>query len=228
MNNKNNSIYLEKPKYLYTILMRGDNGAGKTQVLNRYVDGDFGDTSGYVDFKVKNLIINEEYIKLRIWDLSIGCESFRRSQAYFRNIHGIVFIYDIINIESFTSIKQHWYEHYKKFRLDNKDVPSSKSSLNPGYGLKNNIPQILVIGTKSDLRNKDNYKKCVDTDQAREFANSINALFYETSSKDNINVNSSFLDLTTQLINCTETIEVSNNNDQKTQQKKPFSICSIN
>jgi small GTP-binding protein len=53
------------------ILIIGDSGVGKTNILYRFVDNQFFfnslNTLG-VDFKIKTVTVNDKKIKLSIWD----------------------------------------------------------------------------------------------------------------------------------------------------------------
>uniref|UniRef100_A0A8C9FZR6 Ras-related protein Rab-33B n=1 Tax=Pavo cristatus TaxID=9049 RepID=A0A8C9FZR6_PAVCR len=72
--------------------------------------------------------------EIQLWDTA-GQERFRKSmvQHYYRNVHAVVFVYDMTNIASFHSLPS-WIEECKQ------------------HLLANDIPRILV-GNKCDLRN---------------------------------------------------------------------------
>ncbi len=54
-----------------------------------------------VDFRIKNLILQEEIIKLYIWDTA-GQERYRSViSAYFKGTHGIIGIFDLHNFSTF-------------------------------------------------------------------------------------------------------------------------------
>jgi Ras-related protein Rab-1A len=78
-------------------------------MLVRFADNIFSDnylcTIG-VDFKIKTLKVDTKVIKMQIWDTA-GQERFRSiSQAYYRNSHGCIAIYDITNRQSFDSLEE--------------------------------------------------------------------------------------------------------------------------
>ena len=96
--------------YMYKLLIVGDTGVGKTNILLNLVDGQFDGshlaTIG-VDFKVKTLVLDGKRVKLRIWDTA-GQERFRTiTAAYYRGADGIVLVYDVTNENSFHNI-QRW------------------------------------------------------------------------------------------------------------------------
>ncbi|EGC35467.1 hypothetical protein DICPUDRAFT_78832 [Dictyostelium purpureum] len=210
MSTKNNNNNNNNNKF--KVLLVGNFKVGKTSILLKYVDGEF--TENYIatigiDFKVKNIEIDNESLKFILWDHPRGCDRLRTiTSAYYRNLNGIIFVYDITDKKSFSSIQSIWYPECKKYSPD-----------------KAYIPSILILGTKSDLRNQSNYKECVDTDQAREYAASIKALFFEVSSKENLNLDSSLLELFTQIKNNDSRTLDQNKNDQIKKQK---SSCIIN
>lgn len=69
----------DNQNYLVKILIMGDTGVGKTNILTRYVENRFNDsymaTIG-VDFKIKTILIDDINIKMQIWDTA-GQERFK-------------------------------------------------------------------------------------------------------------------------------------------------------
>ena len=69
----------EQADYTFKILLIGESGVGKTAILERYCDNVFNEsllsTVG-VDFKSKNLQIENKQIKIQLWDTA-GQEKFR-------------------------------------------------------------------------------------------------------------------------------------------------------
>ena len=67
--------------------MIGDAGVGKSAILLRFADNTFSDsyinTIG-VDFKIQNVEVNGERVKLQIWDTA-GQERFRTITCKFFN-----------------------------------------------------------------------------------------------------------------------------------------------
>jgi Ras-related protein Rab-8A len=92
---------------LIKVIIIGDSGVGKTNVLTRYCEGIFKDsyvaTIG-VDFKIKVLNIDDTRVKLQIWDTA-GQERFRNiTTTYFKGAAGIILVYSIDNYDSFRNI----------------------------------------------------------------------------------------------------------------------------
>ena len=165
--------------YLFKILIIGDSGVGKSCILHRFTDDMFMEnyisTIG-VDFKIKTLDIDGKIIKLQIWDTA-GQERFRViTSAYYRGAHGIVLVYDVTSEMSFKNLN-YWLEETVKFASEN----VSK----------------LIIGNKCDIINK----REVSYTTAREYAESLNINYVETSAKNNTNINKIFNDISTNLLN---------------------------
>ena len=92
----------------FKILTIGESGVGKTCILRRFVENKFLKnhlaTIG-IDFKTKNLIINNKEIKLKIWDTA-GQERFRNiTTQYYKGADGIVLVYDVTDDGSFEKIR---------------------------------------------------------------------------------------------------------------------------
>lgn len=65
------------------ILLVGDSGVGKSCILLRYADNEFQSnfvTTIGIDFKMKNVVVNDTSVKLQIWDTA-GQERFRTITA---------------------------------------------------------------------------------------------------------------------------------------------------
>ena len=92
---------------LAKVIIIGDSGVGKTNLLTKFCDGVFKDsyvaTIG-VDFKLKTVIIEDTKFKLQIWDTA-GQQRFRNiTQTYYKGASGIILAYAINNKQSFKNI----------------------------------------------------------------------------------------------------------------------------
>ncbi|XP_052586698.1 ras-related protein Rab-33B [Peromyscus californicus insignis] len=163
---------------IFKIIVIGDSNVGKTCLTYRFCAGRFPDrteaTIG-VDFRERAVEIDGERIKIQLWDTA-GQERFRKSmvQHYYRNVHAVVFVYDMTNMASFHSLPS-WIEECKQ------------------HLLANDIPRILV-GNKCDLRSAIQ----VPTDLAQKFADTHSMPLFETSAKnpnDNDHVEAIFMTL---------------------------------
>jgi Ras-related protein Rab-1A len=163
--------------YLFKLLLIGDSGVGKSCLLLRFADNTYTDsyisTIG-VDFKIRTLDIDGKMVKLQIWDTA-GQERFRTiTSSYYRGAHGIIVVYDVTDKVSFTNVKQ-WLGEIDRYACQ---------SVNK-----------LLVGNKADLVEK----KVVDFNEAKEFADSLNISFLETSAKSSQNVEEAFLMMTRQI-----------------------------
>lgn len=156
--------------YFFKILLIGDSGVGKSCLLLRFADDSWTDThisTIGVDFKIKTLTIDGKTIKLQIWDTA-GQERFRTiTSSYYRGAQGIILVYDCTDMESFQNVKQ-WMGEIDRYACENVNK--------------------LLVGNKTDLVDE----KVVETSVAKEFADSMDIPFIETSAKNATNVEQCF------------------------------------
>ena len=186
--NNNSSTY--DYEYLFKILLIGNSNVGKSSLFLRFVDEiwkeNFVPTIG-VDFKIKSIKIDNKIIKLQIWDTA-GQERFRSIlSSYYKGANGILLLYDITNVNSFKSLSN-WLIDIEK--------NSSK-----------NVKKIL-IGNKCDL----NELRKIPINKGKEFADTYNMKFIETSAKNNVNINECFNILGKELLN---NIDLKSNKKEK-------------
>ncbi|KAM8848345.1 ras-related protein Rab-33A [Synchiropus splendidus] len=158
------SLELSIQTRIFKIIVIGDSNVGKTCLTFRFTGGSFPDkteaTIG-VDFREKAVEIEGETIKVQVWDTA-GQERFRKSMVehYYRNVHAVVFVYDVTKMASFRNL-QTWIEECN------------------GHRVSASVPRVLV-GNKSDLVDQIQ----VPSNMALKFADSHNMLLFETSAKD--------------------------------------------
>lgn len=94
--------------YSAKVVIIGDSGVGKTNLLLRLCENTF--KTNYVatigvDFKNKSITLEDgTVVKLQIWDTA-GQERYRTIQStYYKGAAGIVLVYSIDDRKSFTSI----------------------------------------------------------------------------------------------------------------------------
>ncbi|XP_013780235.1 putative Ras-related protein Rab-33 isoform X2 [Limulus polyphemus] len=154
----------EKEKQVFKIIVIGDSSVGKTCLTYRFCGGMFPaktEATIGVDFRERTVEIEGEEIKLQLWDTA-GQERFRKSmvQHYYRNVHAVVFVYDVTKIASFESLP-HWIKECEENRLTD------------------SIPRILV-GNKCDCKEQ----VAVNLNMAQKFADFHSMPVFETSAKD--------------------------------------------
>jgi Ras-related protein Rab-8A len=155
------------------LLMIGDSGVGKTCLLLRYANDSFSPTfitTIGIDFKIKNIEIDDKRVKLQIWDTA-GQERFRTiTTSYFRGAQGIVLVYDVTDRRSFESIRN-WISQIQQHA----DVHVNK----------------ILVGNKCDMLDE----KVVSTEEGQKLATEFGMEFWETSAKNDVNVEQSFSDI---------------------------------
>ncbi len=168
--------------YLFKVIICGDGGVGKTTLLNRYVSGLFNEDSKMtigVDFRMKQLKVNEKIVTLQIWDFA-GEERFRfLLPHYLTGASGGIFMYDITRYSSLKNL----YDWIKIIRNGIEKV-------------EDQIP-ILMVGGKADL--KEN--RSIEYIDAYELAKSFDLSGYlECSSKTGENVEKIFHSITISML----------------------------
>ncbi|KAA8496791.1 Ras-related protein ORAB-1 [Porphyridium purpureum] len=164
--------------YLFKLLVIGDSGVGKSNLLLRFADNTYTEshisTIG-VDFKIRTIDLDDKTIKLQIWDTA-GQERFRTiAAAYYRGAHGIVITYDITDRKSFENVKS-WMDEIGKYGSERVNK--------------------LLVGNKCDLVNK----RAVETEEGQELADALGMKFLETSAKTAENVQLAFTTMTREIM----------------------------
>ena len=98
----------EQFDYLQKIIIIGDSGVGKSNVLLRYSEGKFVDnymmTIG-INYVYKIICIDGVRIKLQIWDTA-GQDKYKTiTQNYYRNSQGVLVVFSIDSKDSFLSVR---------------------------------------------------------------------------------------------------------------------------
>lgn len=165
--------------YLYKIVLIGDSGTGKTNLLSRYISQNFFENSKTtigVEFSVKTIAYDNIKIKAQIWDTA-GQERYRAiTSAYYRAAIGAMIVFDITKKETFLNVEK-WILEIKHHC--------------------NNSPQILLVGNKSDLK----HLREVSASEIKEYAEKHNLNYVETSAKEDSNVEYAFEKLVIDIYN---------------------------
>lgn len=166
------------PDFLLKIVLIGDSGVGKTNLLSRFTRDQFNPDSKStigVEFATKTLEIEGKTVKAQIWDTA-GQERYRAiTSAYYRGAIGALLLYDVTAALTFNSLSK-WLQELR----ENAD---------------SNIV-VMLVGNKCDLQEL----RAVSTDEGVDFSKSENLLFIETSARDSTNVQESFTTLITEVV----------------------------
>jgi Ras-related protein Rab-1A len=185
--------------YLFKCLFVGDSGTGKSSIVLRFADDTFLpnyiSTIG-IDFKITTINLNDKKIKVQIWDTA-GQERFRTiTNSYYRGAHIIFVCYDITDRSSFKNLNV-WLYEIQRFA-----TPNAK---------------IIICGTKLDFENK----RKISYEEAKNYSDYKNFLYFEISSKDNIGLIEMFnfiIDLKIKdklaLLNNNNNYNIENKNDE--------------
>ena len=95
------------------MILVGDPYVGKTALFYRYIEGEFlsekAATITTIDFKIKEVKIQGETVKLYIWDTA-GQEKYRSIvSTYFKGCDGVMLVFDLSNPISFKNVTTKWY-----------------------------------------------------------------------------------------------------------------------
>jgi len=163
--------------YLYKVVLIGDSGVGKSNLLSRFTRNEFNletkSTIG-VEFATRSIQADTKTIKAQIWDTA-GQERYRAiTSAYYRGAVGALLVYDIAKNSTFKNVER-WLTELRENAATN--------------------IVIMLVGNKSDLR----HLREVPTETAKEFAEKNGLSFIETSALDSTNVELAFQNILTEI-----------------------------
>ena len=155
----------------FKIIIVGDSGVGKSclsiKASRNYFEDFYSPTVGF-EFLTFNVKIEDQNIKLQIWD-TCGQEVYRSLiSSFYRSASLAIIVYSIDNEESFNNIEK-WLNDIKT-----QSSPDVK---------------IFLIGNKADLDDK----RKITREQGEKFSNEHKISFFtETSAKTGLNVQNVF------------------------------------
>ncbi|KAI8555206.1 hypothetical protein RHMOL_Rhmol05G0156800 [Rhododendron molle] len=160
----------EEYDYLFKVVLIGDSGVGKSNLLSRFTRNEFclesKSTIG-VEFATRTLQVEGRTVKAQIWDTA-GQERYRAiTSAYYRGALGALLVYDVTKPTTFENVSR-WLKELR----DHADA---------------NIV-IMLIGNKTDLK----HLRAVATEDAQGYAEKEGLSFIETSALEATNVEKSF------------------------------------
>ena len=148
----------EDAKYNLKVVIVGDSGVGKSNILTRYCSDTFtkeGQATIGVELENKFFRVNNDNINVSIWDTA-GQERFKSiTTAYYRGSQGIIIVFDLTRFETFEHVKD-WFSEVRK---------SASSNI-----------QCLLVGNKSDLTEL----RKVTTEDGTEMSKDLGNLYITT------------------------------------------------
>nr|GEX47539.1 Ras-related protein RABA5a [Tanacetum cinerariifolium] len=115
--------------YLFKIILLGDSGVGKSNLLARFARDEFYSNSKStigVEFQTQKMAVNGKEIKAQIWDTA-GQERFRAvTSAYYRGVVGALVVYDVSRRQTFDSVGR-WLKELHSKRTATGDFPVSSA-----------------------------------------------------------------------------------------------------
>ena len=200
MNNNDNYDLILK------LVLIGDSGVGKTNILSRYNNNEFSlATQPTVGVEFGNKIIKKENksIKLQLWDTA-GQERYKAiTNAFYKGSKGAFVVYDITRKSSFLNIDK-WIGELK--------TNGSEDIL------------IILVGNKSDLEDK----REVSTEDGEKKAKQYGIAFCETSALQGKNIEYAFNILIDEIILEIENAKQKEMKNNKSNNKKKSKGIMLN
>ena len=191
--------------YLVKLLLIGSAGAGKTQLLSRFVDDTFSEShipTTTLDFKIRTIDIDGKNVKLQVWDKG-DTRRFRTSNhGYYRGVHAVGICFDLCEANELPNVLQ-WMQEVDRYA-------------------KENIP-VIIIGTKCERFNL----LCVDFETIRNFCLSRKVQYFECSSKLNINVEDLFESMARKVVELLEKTKQERETPSFVRNSKPKKNCAF-
>ena len=153
----------EEIAYLFKIIVIGDAGVGKSNIITKYTRNVFDETMKPtlgVEFIMKKIAVKEKAVKLQIWDTA-GQEKYRAlAKNMYRNAVGVLIVYDVSKRRSFDSVRK-WAEEARQYTSEGSSV--------------------IIVGNKKDLVEL----REVSVEEAQTVSQELKCYFLETSALDN-------------------------------------------
>ena len=162
---------------MFKVIIIGNTEVGKTSLMLRFADNAFSDqhlTTIGVDFKVCRVAVGDSIVKLQLWDTA-GQDRFRTiTSTYYRGAHGVIVVYDLTCLKSFHNVDS-WLQ----------ELDAHNSELYK-----------IIVGNKSDMPDQ----RVVSTEDGQQLAERLGTRLFETSAKNNANVEEMFRYMAEQLL----------------------------
>ena len=156
------------------VTLIGESSVGKTSIINRYTRNAFTqelESTLGANYSQKKIELHGKKIRMDLWDTA-GQEKYRAiGRHFYKESYIVCLVYDISNLDSFEKLKEVWYPELKE------------------YGEKLRI--LALVGNKIDKYLEEEVKE----EDAKKFANEINAINKRTSAMEGTNIEDLFTTL---------------------------------
>ena len=166
---------MSEPIESFKVVLVGESGVGKTSIITQFIDQTFQEdqqsTTGGT-FSTKSVVCDGgKVLKFEIWDTA-GQERYRAlTKMFYKDANAAVLVYDITRRDSFEELQTYWAEQIKE----------------------SSPPNIIlaIAANKSDLYQQE----AVDEGKAREFADSLGAIYASTTATKVEPINDLFIQI---------------------------------
>ena len=153
------------------VTLIGESSVGKTSIINRYTKNAFTqemESTLGANYSQKKITLHKQKIRMDLWDTA-GQEKYRAiGRHFYKESYIVCLVYDITNRDSFEKLKSVWFPELKE------------------YGEKLKI--LALVGNKLDKYLDED----VNDEEAKKFAEEINAFFTKTSAMEGTNIEDLF------------------------------------
>ena len=165
----------------FKVTLVGDTYVGKTRLLQNQCKEDGNNPKLTLGVNFRSLHMKSSRATIHVWDIS-GQEMLKSLiQIYIRCISGCIFVFDLTNDSSLTSVLETWLPLIKEKGSD--------------------LYQVTVVGMKCDLKEQ----RQVSRERAMILMDELELKYYEASGVTGHNVEHIFTDLVERIIDMKET-----------------------
>lgn len=161
----------EEYQMLFKVILIGDSGVGKSNILSRYILDEFNiDTKATVGVEFGSKMIEKDpqtKIKVQIWDTA-GQERYKSiTNAYYKGAKGAFVVYDISRKDTFDNVDK-WFSELK--------------------GNSDENVFVVLIGNKCDMEDQ----REVSIAEGKRKSEELKTAFMETSAMQAVNIDEAF------------------------------------
>ncbi|RID66960.1 hypothetical protein BRARA_D02067 [Brassica rapa] len=151
--------------YLFKVVLTGDSGVGKSNLLSRFTKNDFSHDSRStigVEFATRSIQVDDKIVKAQLWDTAGQKSRYRAiTSAYYRGAVGALLVYDVTRHVTFENVER-WLNELR------------------GHTDANTV--IMLVASHLNGRSET-------------FAEKENTFFMETSALEALNVENTFTEI---------------------------------